>query len=646
MVWSNLIDLLFPPDPGALRLLAAFRATLAAVLTFFLVVLLGTIAAVPVTDRILGFAIALFITANVRDATPRARLITITIAPFVAFAATTLAALLLDQNFLAAAVVPPMMFAIAYGAARSPRYASLGIVGLIAYFVGLVTQQPLDALPLRFVVLVLAAGDAALIRCVLLPERPQAELERLRRAIRVGIDRVMSRIAAAVEAGAWTGVTRAALRRETYRLGDIIMLAQARIAALGAQLPEQGSRWLHLLTIELATERSARFALQGLGGPGDRAELLTTLQAVRNGTAVPPQQSTAPLASALGLLAHVLSEAPRAAPSPAAAPPPTTTAPGLRPAIQTAIASALAIISGEVVSPSRWYWAAFAAYVMFQGTRSRGESIAKGVQFMIGTVVGVVIGALAATLLSGHTLLTMVAIVIAVFLAFQANLAAYGAMIFWITIILGLLFGMLGYFAPEFLLLRLKETAAGAVCGLVVASLVLVRREYAATYDATIAFLRALGQSVDSAARVLLDYVPEPDLSARVLATEQRFRDLSVIAQSEQSSHPLSRNEALRRRVLLLEACEQWARELGQLCLQRIELKDAAMMRSARETVTRIDASLDRLIDALADQPTVASTERASAENVAPFTQHDPSELAVRLLLRIDAALLLLVGRQ
>ena len=646
MVWSNLIDLLFPPDPGALRLLAAFRATLAAVLTFFLVVLLSTVAAVPVSDRILGFAIALFITANVRDATPRARLTTIAIAPFVAFAATALAAWLLDQKFVAAAVVPPMMFTIAYGAARSPRYASLGIVGLIAYFVSLVTQQPPDTLPLRFVVLVLAAGDAALIRCVLLPERPQAELERLRRAIRAGINRVLTRIAAAVEAGTWTDTTRAALRRETYRLGDIVMLAQARIAASGAQNPEQGSRWLHLLTIELATERSARFALQGLGAPADRAELLTTLQAVRNGTAVPPQQSTAPLASALGLLAHVLSEPPQAAPPPVAAPPPATTAPGLRAPIQTAIAAALAITSGELVSPNRWYWAAFAAYVMFQGTRSRGESIAKGVQFMTGTVAGVVIGALAATLLSGHPLFTMVAIVIAVFLAFQANLAAYGVMIFWITIILGLVFGMLGYFAPEFLLLRLKETAAGAVCGLIVASFVLVRREYAATYDATIAFLRALGQSVDSAARVLLDHVPEPELSARVLVTEQRFRDLNAIARSEQSSHPLSRNEALHRRVLLLEACEQWARELGQLCLQRIELKDAVMMRSVRETVARIDASLTGLVNALANQPMAVSTEREPAEDLAPFTQHDPREIAVRLLLRIDAALLLLVGRQ
>ena len=40
----------------------------------------------------------------------------------------------------------------------------------------------------------------------------------------------------------------------------------------------------------------------------------------------------------------------------------------------------------------------------------------------------------------------MAAIVAAVFLAFQANVAAYGTMVFWITVILGLMFGMLGFF--------------------------------------------------------------------------------------------------------------------------------------------------------------------------------------------------------
>lgn len=644
-IGTSLIDLLFPPDPGALRLLAALRAALAGVLTFVLVLMIGVATAVPVTDRIVGFAVSLFIAANVRDSTPRDRLITMAIAPFAAFAATALGALLLDQPFAAAAVVPPAMFAISYGAARGPRYASLGIVALIAYFIALVARQPPDTLPFRFFVLLLAAGNAALARFVLLPERPGAELVRLRHAVHGGMGRVLGDIASAVEAGSWTEAGRLALHRDAYRLGDTVMLAQARVAALGLNDREIGSRWLHLLAIELGTERVARLAAQDLGGSEDRAELLAMLRALRDGEALPPQRSEASLATALALLGHVLRETPHIAPAPAAAPPPATSAPGIGPSIQTAIAATLAIISGQLVSPSRWYWAAFAAYVMFQGTRSRGESIAKGVQFMIGTVAGVVIGMLIATLLSGHELPTIAVIVVAVFLAFQANMVAYGVMVFWITIILGLLFGVLGYFPPDLLLLRLKETAAGAMCGVVVASLVLVRREYAATYDATIAFLRSLGDSVHSAARVLLDGAPEAALSARIITAEQRFHDLSAAARSEQSSHPISRNEALRRRVLLLEACEQWARELGELCLRRARLDDPALVNTVHEAMARIDASIARFVTGLASK-TVAAVSERTALNLAPLDDDEPPRRAVRLLLRIDGALLHLAQRE
>jgi hypothetical protein len=644
-VVRNFVRLLFPPDPGSLRMLAALRATLAAVLTFTLVVLLGVVTAVPVTDRILGFAIALFIAANVRDDTLRQRLVTIAVAPIVAFAATTTAALLLQKPLAAAAIVPPMAFIISFGASRGPRYATLGIVALIAYFIGLVAHQPPHTLPIRLAVLLLAAGVAALIRCLLMPERPEAELERLRHAIHAAVDRVLGLITAAIEVGAWTDAARDELHEETYRLGEIVMMAQARVAAMAAHFANQGSRWLHLLAIELATERTVRIALQGLGPAEGRAELLATLRALRSGTKSPSQRSTAPLSTALALLAHVLSEAPQATLSPAPPPAPAATLRGLRPAIQTAIAAALAIIGGALVSPNRWYWAVFAAYVMFQGTRSRTESIAKGVQFMLGTLAGVIIGTLTATLLSGHEILEIAAIVIAVFLAFQANQAAFGVMVFWITIILGLLFGMLGYFPPEYLLLRLKETAAGAACGALVASFVLVRRQYAAMNDASIAFLRALGQLVDSASRMLLDSQPEPGLGADILLTEQRFRDLSAIIHAEQPSHPLSRNDTLRPRMLLLEACEQWARELGQISLQGIRLSEPELISPVRQTVARINASLSALIGQLGEQPALLPPSQEPAEDLGRIRRDDLAQYAVRLLLRIDAALLNLATR-
>ncbi len=614
-------------------------------LAFVAVILLSLVVAVPMGDRILGFAMALFIVANVHDSTPRQRLITIAVAPLVAFAAVLLATLLLDQPIAAAAIVPPIMFAISYGAARGPRYATVGIVGLIGYFIALVTREPIDALPARLAVVIIAGASAALIYFVVLPERPQAELERLRHAIRDGIERVLARIAAAVQAGAWTDATHRELHRDVYRLGEIVMLAQTRVAALGRVLPNQGGRWLHLLAMELATERVARAAVQDLGTPAERGALLASLQALRDDTDPQPQQSAGALATALGLLGRVLHEAPQQAPEPAAAPPPNMSAPGIRPSIQTAIAAALAVMSGELVSSARWYWAAFAAYVMFQGTRSRGESIAKGVQFMIGTVAGVVIGALAATALSGHDALTLMAIIAAVFLAFQANGVAYGVMVFWITIILGLLFGMIGYFAPEFLLLRLKETAAGAICGVLVASFVLVRREFAATQDATIAFLRALQQSVDSAAKVLLDGQRDPALAGHILTAEQRYRDLNAVTQSEQESHPLTRSNVLYRRAVLLEACEQWSRELGQYCLQSVALDNESLKAAARQAVAHIDASVSGLIDKLANQTDRPPETGGPPVEIAPSEQEAAPQRAVRLLLRIDSALFRLAAQ-
>ena len=202
------------------------------------------------------------------------------------------------------------MFAVAYGATRGPRWASLGIVTLIAYFIGLVTHDPPATLPMRFVVLLIAAGVAALIRCVLLPERPRAELDRLHRAIHAGIVRVLDRIAAAVAVGTWTGTAREELHEDVYRLDEVVMLAQARVAALAAELPGQGNPWIHLLAIELGIERVARVALLDLGTPADRGPLLAALADLRRGAEPPPSQSTAALAGALALLGHVMHETP------------------------------------------------------------------------------------------------------------------------------------------------------------------------------------------------------------------------------------------------------------------------------------------------------------------------------------------------
>lgn len=632
------LDRLFPPDPGWLRLIAAVSATLAGLTTFVIVALMGTIAAVPVIDRVLGFAIALFIAATVRDSTTHQKLTTIAIGGVGACASTIVAALLIDQPMADAVLLPAMMFVIAFFSVRGPRHGSIGLVSLIAYLIALVSKQPAETLPLRLLVIVVAATVAAFVRCVLIPERPEVEIERLRRAVRSGLNQVLALIAAAVDAGAWTAASRRSLRRQVSRLDEIIMLAQARLASSAQQPDCQGLGWLQLFEIQLATRRVEQTALQDLGGLEKRAALLSRIALI--GAAdqqAPPLAVPGRLGGALDMLGHVLFEKAGEPDHPAFVPP-AASPPGWRPALQTAAASTLAIACSELILPNRWYWAAFAAFVMFRETRSRGESVAKGIAFVTGTSAGLLAGQLLATVLSGHELLSIVAIVIAVFLAFQANVIAYGVMVFWITVILGLMFGMMGYFTFDVLLTRLEESAIGVASGVLVASLVLVRRERDVTEEAAAAFLRALRELVRGGGAVLLEGKPTRDLASHILGTGQRFRELNAVAASEQSSFGMVRRERLRRRVMMLGACESWGREFGTICLRSGRIEDAGLTKIAADALARTDATLAYLTGA-GSKTAEAAAGADTANNVVPAGADDPISHAVHLLLRLDAAL-------
>ena len=212
----NPLEALFPPDPGWLRLLVAIRAVLGALLTFGLVVLLGDPLSLTLSDRVLGFALSLFVAATTHDPGRGQQAVTMLIVPIPAIAATALAAALAGHSWLGAGVMVLLVFAAIYGAARGPRWGSLGMLALIAYVMSLVTHATIDHLPAACVVAVLAAADAALVRFVLLPERPATELVRLRRAVRRDVGRVLGHIEPALRVGTWGAGARERLMADMY----------------------------------------------------------------------------------------------------------------------------------------------------------------------------------------------------------------------------------------------------------------------------------------------------------------------------------------------------------------------------------------------------------------------------------------------
>src|SRR5690348_3179399 len=173
--------------------------------------------------------------------------------------------------------------------------------------------------------------------------------------------------------------------------------------------------------------------------------------------------------------------------------------PFVRQALQATAGVAAAIAIGALISGHRWYWAVIAAFIVGTGVGSRGEAMIKALQRLAGTLAGIVMGMLLASAVSSHTDLALGLALACVFFAFYAFQAAYGIMMFCITLMLALLYGLVGQFEPHLLVLRLEETAAGAAVGVLAAVMLLPVRQGEVFRRAAREFLLALKETLSKA---------------------------------------------------------------------------------------------------------------------------------------------------
>lgn len=248
--------------------------------------------------------------------------------------------------------------------------------------------------------------------------------------------------------------------------------------------------------------------------------------------------------------------------------------PEFRTAVQVTVAAALAIVFGQLVSPNRWYWAVITAFVVFISANSRGELLVRAWQRTAGTMLGVVAGVLVAARLTGDPPAELALILCCVFLAFYSAGVSYSAMTFFITAMLGVLYGILGTFNTSVLELRLAETAIGAAAGVLAAVFVLPTRTRSLVRDNTEGFLLALRDFVRSAGTdlsagrtsgVLREDVREVDDALhRVLASARPLVDYRLTA----------RRSALDRSLTVLTGCAYAARNLAVALPPAAEMVD------------------------------------------------------------------------
>ena len=237
-----------------------------------------------------------------------------------------------------------------------------------------------------------------------------------------------------------------------------------------------------------------------------------------------------------------------------------------RQAFQVATGSALAIIGGELLSTQRWYWAVLTCWVVFINTSSTGEILVKGYRRLAGTLIGVLAGAGLADLVGGDPWISFTLVILCVFGMFFTAPLSYTLMSFFVTTMIGLLYTLLGTFSTGVLVLRIKETALGAACGLITAALVLPVRTSRQT-DAKLADVLDKLRATLSLTLPQLAGQPSTDLlhSARQLDTALDALHIAAKPLAHQVNPLRERRRRANFVMALLDSCAYHARSLAAI---------------------------------------------------------------------------------
>ncbi len=332
---------------------------------------------------------------------------------------------------------------------------------------------------------------------------------------------------------------------------------------------------------------------------------------------------------------------------PAAAPAPpsgtglarTTT----RQAIQATLGGGFALLAGQVLSDQRWYWAVGATWWIFVNTASRGETLVRGFRRVLGTVLGIAAGTVVAIPLHGAAVPSVALIALCVFGIFYTAPVSYTWMMFAVTVMAGLLYGLLGVLNPDLLALRLTETGVGAL-GAALAVLLVLPVTTHATTDAWIE--RALrcvhACATEAAARLAGSRTADPT---------PRIAELELLLGRVRLSlaplvHPLSplrgRKEKARRVLALLDDCAREVRGLASIAADpeashddrlaaacwRVEAAVEALTTPGRARAATESGTVTEFAE---PEPALAhlhGLERALSDLAAPLRSTRPSPLA------------------
>lgn len=505
------LDRLIASDPALDHLKTGARAVIVAgIATLALRALAQWLGQDPKL-AILGIAVPMMSATMIRDPAPRRQRLSLLLAAPVAAAANAVGSLASGLQWLSGGLFVAIVF-LAFEARRfGPRGNGLGMTALYAYFFALLLQSKPEGLAWQTLLLFAGYAIAGAVRFMLIADDPQAALRHMRSAMRARVAALLDTLAQGMASASKDAANEAvaAARRDIAALNALSLQIEEHLRRHACPA-QPGSEDLRekMLDCEMAAEAivSTANALAGdaqAASAGERlAALLLRLSAAVRSEGREGQPDAASLAELVAdpalpldamqrwrlrhavrtlsrgeawrMPAPALAEQQRteAGPKPEAKALFTLDAP-TRQAIRAAVACLGAILAGELISSQRWYWAVVAAFLVFNRAMTPGQTLAQAWKRVLATVAGVAAGLVIAEFAQGSTALELSLLYGFIALGFYLFQAANAVFVVLLTVMLAMLYEVLGMYRPHLLTLRLAETLAGAAMAVLAARFVL-----------------------------------------------------------------------------------------------------------------------------------------------------------------------------
>ena len=672
--------LLVMADPGRVRLRNAAATTLSLVLAMVALLALTRAAHQPVTVAMLGTIVAMQSSAAVKDRHQRDRIRTMLLLFFPAVGAVTLAALLSPLGKIADVGFIVVLFGAVWVRRFGPRGNALGMVAFICYFFSLFLRATLSQIPVLGVAVVVGLSASLLVRLVVFPDRPRVEVRRLVRSLREASIALLEVVTNRTE------YEDTVLRRRLNQLGETALLIDDWLdrnnAAELLSITSQDLA-LRVFDAQIALEQLARLlwnldeAEEWPAGLVDAITALRTclhnhpseddLRAARKCAAGASERADLSASSGIATVVayrtvqahlaihHITNHALGIAGDPA---PSTADAPDDKPgglnqstkaAIQVAVATSAATVLGELISPDRWYWAVLTAFLVFTGVSTRGEILTRAGHRIVGTIAGVIAGVLLAALVGHNPPLQIILLVICVFCAFYLVTVAYAWLTFFVTVLLAMLYGLLGDFSIHVLELRIAETAAGGAVGIASAYFVFTTGTRATLVDKVNDYLDQMTELIGTGIDSVLTPGSETDLVADTRRLDNALQDVVTAGKPLQMGFTARGRRGVQRLLRGLQAGNRSAHALARAGVTAAHAdpdttppdETAAALRDAADHVRGTISTVKGIVTGNDTEPSEKSTERIILEVMqSSAIPPGPVRAAVRALNTLERSLL------